>query len=360
MFYTTKQYSALLDRYYHKWRIQESYKLMYKAIYHFTGTSPQPELRHLMVCMLAYMPTKDAINHIVSDSEFSYDVKDFVVSLIMKQLGHRHWYVIGTKNNLGCLVVTFKFEMLYEFTVSDTKVFAFISPQSAVCLTNHSHRHNYEFEYISDNLVMTNPMLGSVFKNCHIFNCRIGGWDVSTVMDMSRMFEGAGAFNHSLNNWDVSNVLFMHYMFHKASSFNRDLNGWDVSSVTLMAYMFQGATMFNGNISSWVTSSVTCMDQMFSGATSFNGDIHAWNTVRVKSMYRMFENAFSFNQDLNGWNVTNVTSMDQMFSGATSFNGDIHAWNTVRVKSMYRMFENATSFDIPNHANWYRTKSRRA
>ena len=48
----------------------------------------------------------------------------------------------------------------------------------------------------------------------------ISHWDVSSVTDMSRMFEEASSFNQPLNNWDVSNVTDMRRMFNGARSFN--------------------------------------------------------------------------------------------------------------------------------------------
>jgi len=66
----------------------------------------------------------------------------------------------------------------------------------------------------------------------------ISHWDVSSVTDMSRMFEEASSFNQPLKNWDVSNVTNMAGMFSGASSFNQPLNNWGVSNVTNMSYMF--------------------------------------------------------------------------------------------------------------------------
>ena len=47
----------------------------------------------------------------------------------------------------------------------------------------------------------------------------------------------------------------------------------DLSSVTDMSWMFNGASSFNGDISEWDVSGVTDMSGMFAYATSFNGDI---------------------------------------------------------------------------------------
>ena len=68
----------------------------------------------------------------------------------------------------------------------------------------------------------------------------IENWDVSSVTDMSGMFEYCKKFNQPLNDWNVSSVTNMSYMFYNCKKFNQPLSGWDVSSVTDMSYMFDG------------------------------------------------------------------------------------------------------------------------
>lgn len=54
-----------------------------------------------------------------------------------------------------------------------------------------------------------------LFAQFPYFSNVISGWDVSSVQDMSYMFEGS-KFNQDLSNWDVSNVVDMHSMFEGA------------------------------------------------------------------------------------------------------------------------------------------------
>ena len=71
-------------------------------------------------------------------------------------------------------------------------------------------------------------------------------------------------------------------MFLGATSFNQNLSRWDVSSVTDMSSMFDGALSFNQNLSKWNVSSVTDMSDMFSNVISFNGNICDWDIDNVK------------------------------------------------------------------------------
>ena len=168
------------------------------------------------------------------------------------------------------------------------------------------------------------------------FNGDISGWDVSKVTDMSRMF-ASSSFNGDISEWNVSNVTDMYSMFDY-SSFNGDISKWNVSRVKDMRYMFSSSS-FNGDISNWNVSNVTDMYSMFS-PSFFNGDISEWNVSRVKDMRYMFSSS-SFNGDISNWNVSNVKSMRSMFS-SSSFNGDISKWNVSNVKSMRSMFSSSS------------------
>ena len=67
-------------------------------------------------------------------------------------------------------------------------------------------------------------------------------------------------FNRDISNWDVSSVTDMSYMFNE-SNFNGDISNWDVSSVTNMIICL--IVQINGDISNWDVSSVTNMSHMF-------------------------------------------------------------------------------------------------
>jgi len=169
--------------------------------------------------------------------------------------------------------------------------------------------------------------------------------NLSSVTDMSRMFEGVPNFNQDIGSWDVSSVTDMSYMFWNASSFNQDIGSWDVSSVTNMSSMFRGASSFNQDIGSWDVSSVTDMSSMFWNASSFNKKLDSWDVSSVTNMTFMFKSASSFNQNIENWDTASVTKMTAMFGFATSFNQNIGGWDTSSVTSMYDMFVEANKFD---------------
>ena len=144
----------------------------------------------------------------------------------------------------------------------------------------------------------------------------IGEWDVSSVADMSKIFDGASFFNADISKWDVSRVTTMSTMFVRATSFNGDLSKWDVSTVANNMYgMFRGAKTFNSDISKWDVSSVTNMYDMFMDAAAFNIDISKWDVSSVITMDYMFWQAASFKQKLCGaaW-VHSKASKKHMFA----------------------------------------------
>ncbi|MRX64046.1 BspA family leucine-rich repeat surface protein [Maribacter luteus] len=133
-------------------------------------------------------------------------------------------------------------------------------------------------------------------------------WDVSTITDMSNMFDKS-SFYQDISQWNVSSVNNMSYMFF-SSPFNFDISTWDVSNVTNMEGMF-GAGGFKQDVTGWDVSSVTDMDFMFY-ATSFDQDISSWDVSNVTSMRHMLSQC-SFNQDLSTWDVSNVNDMSNIF-----------------------------------------------
>ena len=147
----------------------------------------------------------------------------------------------------------------------------------------------------------------------------------------------------SIQNWNVSSVTNMSNLFQNKTSFNNDISSWDTSNVTNMSNMFNGATSFNQNISGWNVSNVTNMESMFNGANAFNQDLNSWVVTNVTNMSNMFNNASIFNYNLSSWNVSSVTNMSEMFENASAFNQYIRIWNTNNVTNFTNMFQNANA-----------------
>jgi surface protein len=171
----------------------------------------------------------------------------------------------------------------------------------------------------------------------------ISDWVVSSVTDMSKLFESKSKFNDDITRWDVSNVTDMHRMFEYASAFNQPIGNWDVSKVTDMSLMFIFATAFNQPIGNWDVSNVTYMYNMFQLAVAFNQPIGQWNVSKVTDMAQMFDSAISFNQPIENWNVSNVIYMSAMFVRAEAFNQYLGKWDVSKVTDI--RFNDTKSFN---------------
>ena len=168
--------------------------------------------------------------------------------------------------------------------------------------------------------------MNGMFEGCYSLKnlLSINNWDVSSVTNMSDMFNGARKFNISLNNWNVSNVLDMSGMFSYTDSFNQPLNNWTVSSVTDMSNMFFNAKSFNQPLNNWDISSVVSLQSIFAGSEAFNQPLNNWNVNNTVDMRQMFTEATSFNQTLAGWDFNqNVDFTNCLyFSGLNCVNYD--------------------------------------
>jgi len=182
-----------------------------------------------------------------------------------------------------------------------------------------------------------------MFMDAESFNQPLNSWDVSNVTNIAGIFTYAGVFDQPLDQWDVSNVTIMKEAFFQANSFDQDMASWDVSNVVDMSGMFTG-TLINCDLNSWDVTSVTDMRRMFQTPT-FNGRIDQWDVSNVQNMRLMFADAASFDQDISNWDVSQVTDMSYMFEGAQQFNQDISSWKVDSVQSFSYMFQDAVNFN---------------
>ena len=113
--------------------------------------------------------------------------------------------------------------------------------------------------------------------------CGIENWDVSNVIDMSKMFANCTNFSGDVRNWDVSNVENMSGMFNGCTWLNIDFSKWDVSNVTDMHTMFRLCSHFTGfGLNTWDISNVDNMREMFYGDIAIKKQyIENWDPIAI-------------------------------------------------------------------------------
>ena len=248
----------------------------------------------------------------------------------------------------------------------------------------------------------------------------ITNWTVDNITSMIGLFQDA-LFNQNISTWNVSNVVDMSKMFAGATSFNQDISIWNVSKVTSMVSMFANTTFVNNNnnivtgtehgnilgIEHWNRYDLydnLVIDNIFNGNTFIKlseaikryTDIVApplWyyqysttqsvldqlnylggpnnNIYILHNIYKQLDTSFNnikithvtnfrfwfyqsnFNEPLNNWaNDFNSSpiNMQSMFADS-SFNQDISNWNVSSVTYMESMFNGATAFN-QDIGNW--------
>ena len=78
-----------------------------------------------------------------------------------------------------------------------------------------------------------------VEKNIYDFNCI----DTGAIINMSKLFknlDGIKDKNFDVSRWDVSSVEDMSYMFEYCTRLNCNLNNWNISNVKKKTGIFQG------------------------------------------------------------------------------------------------------------------------
>lgn len=181
--------------------------------------------------------------------------------------------------------------------------------------------------------------LRAMFDGCQtmVANASINNWDVSTIQDMSFLFNQANNFNQPLTNWNVSNVTSMAFMFSAANSFNQPLNSWNVSSVISFAGMFDNADSFNQPLNDWNVSNAESMTAMFRRTDNFNQPLNNWNVSSVQNMTFMFRDAAAFDQPLGSWDVSNIQSAVLLLTGSafsdTNYDDLLINWSQLNLQS---------------------------
>ena len=105
-----------------------------------------------------------------------------------------------------------------------------------------------------------------IFKNAVAFDGAVDGWDTSNLTSLNGSFQETSSFNQSLGSWDVGNVQFFIDTFNGSKLFvGLGLPGWNTSSAVSFSGMFNGASAFNQDLSSWDISSLTSASDMLTG-----------------------------------------------------------------------------------------------
>ncbi len=244
-----------------------------------------------------------------------------------------------------------------------------------------------DVRYLSDLSSLSGWDTSSVVNMSHMFNKITGStsdhdfsdvdslanWNTSNVTDMSYMFGIRACLTDisGLSNWNTSNVKNMSHMFYACSSLS-DISplqttvsglkvSWDVSNVKNMSGMFNSCSSLTNlsPISGWKTSCVTNMSYMFSGCSSLTNlsPISSWKTSCVTNMSYMFSGCSSLTNlsPISSWDTSNVTAMKYLFANCTSLTDltPISSWKTSSVTDMNHMFNNCTSLSsVDGLENW--------
>ncbi|MDF7639792.1 BspA family leucine-rich repeat surface protein [Lactobacillus sp. ESL0791] len=256
-------------------------------------------------------------------------------------------------------------------SVGDITKIVFSGPMHAIKLAADSSHKFTNLSNVTEIDGLTNLDTSAVTDMSYMFSgvnkmttLDLSGWNTSSVLNMSHMFE-EGYYNNSsklssiiFTGWDTSHVTDMSYMFSNRYGLqdmydgltSLDLSALNTSSVTNMSHMFSGDRDLTGitfgSAANWDTSNVTDMSNMFDGDQKLqtaNLNIvtsgNYWKTSSVKNMCSMFSSTGSITSlDLSTWDTSSVTTMNSMFSYTNLTSLDLHTWDTSSVTDMSSMF----------------------
>jgi uncharacterized Fe-S cluster-containing radical SAM superfamily protein len=109
--------------------------------------------------------------------------------------------------------------------------------------------------------------------------------------------------------------LFLNRLNIDGVCFNKDISFWNMSSVIDISKLFWSAWSFNGNLSQWDMSNVKETTDMFGGAHVFvRIGVNQWDPKLVEKQLGMFAGTRMFSTDLSFWNMRHVNGMSYMFA----------------------------------------------
>lgn len=221
----------------------------------------------------------------------------------------------------------------------------------------------------------------ALFKGHSSFNEDLSNWDTSSVTDMRDLCNGCTEYNMpGIQFWDLSKVRSTARMLKDAIRYNQNLAGLDVTSLTDMSSMFEvcwtmffkagfffsvlaevksihkstthlpiypfvfpcllfflnqkSAEMFQGmGLETWNVTNVQYLSDTFRRATNFQGNISQWETPSLVSTDGMLDSAVLFNVDLSSWDMSRIVSAQNMFLGASNYQQSL-CWTTLRQSAL--------------------------
>ena len=210
---------------------------------------------------------------------------------------------------------------------------------------------------VSNLEVEPNTSMANVFNGVKANIVGLETWvNTENITNMSSMFKNTLLTDLSvLKDWNTSNVTDMTAVFQNVSATDVDLSNWDVSSVTNMSYMFDGMRkLTNLNVSGWDTSKVTQMQYLFRNCTNLVDikGIENWDTTLLSNAMQVFDGTSSLTTiDLSGWNMDNITETSWMFQNCTSLTEikGIENWTFEKVtRRAKEMFKNTPKLKVIN------------
>ncbi len=197
---------------------------------------------------------------------------------------------------------------------------------------------------------------------------QISSWDVSNIQYLTGMFYNASSLANTgdLNNWQISpDCKDLSYLFAGTKALlgmNADLSAWNVSSIENMSHMFENCRLSSLYIRGWDTSSLKDASYMFaynettslSELSQIDG-IESIDTSNLETISSIFYENQYLNADLSAWNTEHLNDISYAFYGTYRFDIDkLKHWNVSSVSDMTEAFgDNAGALIQSPIPDWY-------